>query len=176
MYTAFKRRLITLLILLKIQKQEYLYGILQIGYVASKEYIDYLFGSLSNPTNSLFDKSRRNVDRPIVMLIPDSLSGSTVSIISQILPFHTSLKNSFESFKQVLILDPLVQISDAVPVSINGFNGIKYQFTYNGDPSFTQNQIFFVKGSKAYLILSQLGLTSIDQIKEKRDLDFIINS
>jgi hypothetical protein len=145
-------------------------------HVASKEYIDYLFGSLPGSTNSLFDKSRHSVDRPIVMLIPDSLSGSTVSIFSQTLPFHTSLKNSFESFKQALLLDPLAQISDAIPVSINGLNGFRYNFTYNGDPSFTQTQIFFVKGAKAYFILSQLGLTSIDEIKEKGDLDFIINS
>lgn len=148
-------------------------------HVASKEYVDSIFGgSGSNSANSLSDKITSNINKPNVMLVPESLSGSSLFVLSEVLPFQTSLENYFKSSKRTLLLDPSTEVSDAVPVSINGLNGLKYNATYNVDPSVTQQQILFIKDSKAYIIASQLGsqLESADQIKESKDLNSMINS
>lgn len=156
-------------------------------HVASKEYVDTTFGQASNDLakslNDKYNSSAENAQtgeriqesvKPIVMLLPESMSGSTFFILSEILPFEIPIDKYFELTKKNIILDPMTKVSEPVAISVGGWNGLKYNVTNNNNPSFVQTQMLFVKDSKGYVVVSQSGFT--DKNKESQDLQFITNS
>lgn len=155
--------------------------------IASKEYVDSTFGQASNDfaksLSAKFNSSAENSQigerihesvKPIVMLLPDSMSGSTFFILNEILPFEIPVDKYFELTKKNIILDPMTKVSDPVAISVGDWNGLKYNVTNSNDPSLVQTQMLFVKDSKGYVVVSQSGFT--DKIKESQDLTSIINS
>ena len=76
-------------------------------HTASQEYLNMMFGDdLEADSNSsgIQDKES-NVD-PIVMILPESLSGSAFFILSEILPFNLPIDRYFELTKENILLDP----------------------------------------------------------------------
>ena len=137
--------------------------------VASQEYTKSLLGntvtikSLSNKISS--------IDTPVVILFPESLNGASFNIISEVLPFPTTLDKYVENAKKQLMLRNMSVGKDA-PVSINNSNGIKYNITLPNGKS--ETQILFVKGSHGIVITYATGITS--QTKNVADINSIINS
>jgi hypothetical protein len=139
--------------------------------VASKEYTNSIYGN----SEDMADTSQSSgTTSPIVMLVPESLSGSSFAILSEILPFPLSLEKYFESTKRSFLLSPEVSISDPVPVSLGGLNALKYNVSYSDLPDFVQTQTLFVKDSKGFIIASTL--VSTEQSNESLELNSITNS
>lgn len=142
-------------------------------HVASKEYLDTLFG-MSNSEDSLSDVNTNNIFKPIVMVIPESMSGSMLGISYEILPFPASVEEYYEKTKQTtLLMDPTASVGEPIPISIGSWNGLKFNAS-NPDFDLTQTQMVFVKDSKGYIVAFQTIPTG--QIKESQDLTSIINS
>jgi hypothetical protein len=140
-------------------------------HVASKEYTNSYYGN----SEDMVDTSQSTgVSSPIVMLVPESLSGSSFTILSEILPFPISVEKYFESTKQSFLFLPNTLISDPVPVSLGGLTGLKYNVSSSNLPEFVQTQTLFVKDSKGMAIVSNLGQT--EQSKEASELNSIANS
>jgi hypothetical protein len=108
------------------------------------------------------------------MLVPESLSGSSLTITSEILPFPISTEKYVESIRQSFLLSPDTSLSEPVPVSLGGLNGLKYSISYSNSPEIVQTQTVFVKGSKAFVITSNLAQSDLST--ESSELNTIANS
>lgn len=135
--------------------------------VASKDYTNSLFGTSDDPFGAV---------KPIVALLPDSFNGASFAILTEILPFPVSVEKYYETFKTSLLSDPSVEVSNAVPISLVGTNGIKFNITYYypGEPDNIQTQIAIIKDSTAFTIGSNLGYD--EQSKDRASINSIINS
>ncbi len=87
-----------------------------------------------------------------------------------------SVEKYYETFKRSLLSDPSVEVSNPVPISIAGTNGLKFNITYYypGDQDNIQTQIAFIKDSTAFTIGSNLGYN--EQSKDGASINSIINS
>lgn len=87
-----------------------------------------------------------------------------------------SVEKYYETFKTSLLSDPSVEVSNAVPISIVGTNGIKFNiaYYYPGEPDNIQTQIAIIKDSTAFTIGSNLGYD--EQSKDRASINSIINS
>ena len=135
--------------------------------VASQEYTDRVFGT-SDGSGSTTDA--------IVSLLPESVNGAAFDILSEILPFPMSVEKYYEMGKSQILSDPTAEVSNAVPISIAGTNGLKYNITFS-DPEyqgFLQTQIAFIKDSTAFIIMYNLGHN--DQSKDMASINSVTNS
>ncbi len=144
--------------------------------VASKDFTNAFFGKsgAANPSseNGAPDNSPSpslSTTAPIVMLLPQSLDGANIVILSEILPFPITVDKYIEITKSHLTTFP---ISSAIPFSIANSNGLKY--TLQLPSGVTQTQIAFVKGSKAFITGYNLG--QVNQAKDAADINSIISS
>ena len=142
-------------------------------HTASQEYLNMMFGDdLGTDSNSSDIQDKESNVNPIVMILPESLSGSAFFILSEILPFNLPIDRYFELTKENILLDPTYYVSDPMPVTVGEMNGLKYNVTSNTGSGITQTQMMFVSNSKGYIFASQVGNT--DQTKESQDLNSII--
>jgi hypothetical protein len=139
--------------------------------VASEEYVNDIFSSF--PTDAQLGTTMPGTVKPIVVVLPESLSGSMFGILSETLPFEMSIDKYFENAKRSILVDPSASVSDPEPVSVDGIDGVKYTVSYD-DLGFSQNQIAFIKDGKGYGIMTQA--IPPNQIKEQNDLDSILKS
>jgi len=80
------------------------------------------------------------------LLLHSSLDGSSFVILSEELPFPISIDQYITTAKNHLG----ILMSNAVPISIVNYNGVKYDILLpNGT---TQAQIAFIKYSQAFII------------------------
>jgi hypothetical protein len=138
--------------------------------IASKEYTQSIYGIPSD--NSLFGSFSENLGGPIVLILPKSLNGSSLSIIYELLPFPMSVDKYVKIIRNYLS-DETTSLSTQIPVSIDNLNGYKYNITQSYDP-FTQTQIVFIKELKGFTIMYNLGET--EQSKNIEDINLIVNS
>ena len=151
--------------------------------VASKDYTNAFFGNpnAANPssssengatttttttTNSLPSLSTTT---PIVLLLPQSLDGANLVILSELLPIPMTVNKYIELTKSHLSTIPF---SNAIPFSISNYSGLKYNIAL--PKGINQTQIAFVKDSKAFVIGYILGITN--QTKDAADIKSIISS
>lgn len=138
--------------------------------VASQEYTKSLLGntitikSLSNNVSSI-------VVTPIAILFPESLNGASFNIISEVLPFPTTIDKYFENAKKQLMLRNM-SVGKDTPISISNLNGVKYNTTLPNGKS--ETQMLFVKDSNGIVITYVTGMTG--QTKNFADINSIINS
>lgn len=131
--------------------------------IASQEY-----------ANSMFGDSVSTTVKPVVVLFPESLSGASFAILSEILPFPVSIDQYYEMNARSILSDPLAKMGNAVPVTLGGLSGLKYNITFTDIPDLIQTQMFFIKDSKVFLIAHNTGLT--EQSKDNADINSMIAS
>lgn len=148
--------------------------------IASQQYTNTLFGQ-SEPANSFSNNSSGTAgssvlqsppsptSKPIALILPQSLDGSSVVVLSEVLPFPMPIDKYLEATKSHL--GPL-SMSAPTPVSIANTNGLKYTILLPND--LTQTQIAFIKDSQAFVIGYTVG--KADQQKDLSDINSIINS
>jgi tetratricopeptide (TPR) repeat protein len=129
---------------------------------ASDEYIDSIYG---------------DSEGFIVLMVPKSLDGSSMSIIYEELPFSISTKE-YVKISEKNIQDDETSVSESIPVSIGSLDGLKYNVTVSDDTSpdgvYVSTQLVFVKNSKAFVITYNLGET--ERAKDLRDIESMIDS
>lgn len=156
-------------------------------HIASKEYVNAIYSSgsqeyadnlvqNSNTTrvNSSTSTDVQSIVKPVVILLPESLSGTTFFILSEILPFQIPVEKYFEITKKNILLEPTAQVGKPIPISISDVKALKFNVTHTDDPNYPQTDILFVKDSKGYDIISQLGPN--EKLKESKDLEYMANS
>lgn len=136
--------------------------------VASDEYL-----------NSIYEEDS---EKPVVLILPKSLDGSSFSIQYQELPFSISANEFVKAAQKDLeesSSEEEVSMSKYIPISVGSLKGYKYNITIpvsNG--VFEQTQVVFTKGSKVFIIAYNLGETDIakyvDDIQQMID-SFEIN-
>ena len=90
--------------------------------VASKDYTDAFFGNpvVANPSSDNGSSSNSSPfhpnTAPIVLLLPKSLDGANLVILSEILPFPISVDKYIETTKSHILSIPM---SNAIPFSIS---------------------------------------------------------
>ncbi len=140
--------------------------------IASKDYTNSFFGNPADNTASTTTTPTSTLSpstKPIALVLPQSLDGTNLIILSEVLPFPITVDKYIEITKSHLTTIPM---SNAIPFSIANSNGLKYTLSLPND--LNQTQIAFVKGSKAFVVGYNLG--SGDQAKDTADINSIINS
>lgn len=141
--------------------------------IASKDYTNSFFGNPADNTASTTTTTTTSTlspsTKPIALVLPQSLDGTNLIILSELLPFPITVDKYIEITKSHPTTIPM---SNAIPFSIANSNGLKYTLSLPDD--LNQTQIAFVKGSKAFVVGYNLG--SGDQAKDTTDINSIINS
>lgn len=128
--------------------------------IASDEYTQLMLGDSSGA----------------IVLLPQSLDGSSLMIIEEVLPFSISSEKYYDLTRKNLEASEIF-VSDAVTTSIGPLNAFKYNVTsgneYSKDSS-VQTQIVFSKDSKGFVIA--YTPSNIDPRKDLLDIKTIIDS
>ena len=139
--------------------------------VTTKEYTNAMFGEKDITDIGLYGDS--NLVIPIVLLLPESLDGSSFLILSELLPFPVSLEKYAELTRTSLVADPTIKLSNNLPISFGNMSGLKYNVSSTSD-AYSQTQILFVDDSNAFVIGYTVGETA--QSKIIMDIDSMIGS
>ena len=128
--------------------------------VTDKEYADAIFGDMDGMDNGLNQDPK--LVEPIVLLLPESLDGSSFLILSELLPFPVSIEKYTELTRNSLLADPTIKLSNNLPISLSNISGLKYNVTSKSDP-YLQTQILFVNDSNAFVVGYTIGETEKSQ-------------
>lgn len=128
--------------------------------VANKEYADAMLGNGGDMDNGL--NQDPNLVEPIVLLLPESLDGSSFLILSELLPFPVSIEMYTDLTRNSLLTDSTIKLSDNLPISLGNMSGLKYNVTSTSDP-YLQTQILFVNDSNAFVVGYTVGETEKSQ-------------
>lgn len=135
--------------------------------VTTKEYTNAMLGDNEITDTGLYQDS--NLVKPIVLLLPESMDGSSFLILSELLPFPVPLEKYVELTTNSLMADPTIKLSNNLPISLGNTSGLKYNVSSTSDP-YSQTQILFVDDSNAFVV----GYTVGEPEKSKNIMD--INS
>ena len=96
--------------------------------VASQDYTKSLLG---NPITikSLLNNISSSIITSIVILFPESLNGTSFNIVSEMLPFPTTIDKYFENAKKQLMLRNM-SVGKDTPIVLSNLNGVKYNNAY----------------------------------------------
>jgi hypothetical protein len=111
--------------------------------------------------------------KPIVLLLPESMDGSSFLILSELLPFSMPLEKYAELTRNSLVADPTIKLSNNLPILLGNMSGLKYNVSSTSDP-YSQTQILFVDDSTAFVVGYTVGETG--QSKNNMDIDSMIDS
>lgn len=139
--------------------------------VTTKEYTNAMLGENDITDTGLYQDS--NLVRPIVLLLPESLDGSSFLILSELLPFPVPLEKYAELTRDSLVADPTIKLSNNLPISLGNMSGLKYNVSSTSDP-YSQTQILFVDDSNAFVVGYTVGET--EQSKNIMDINSMIGS
>ena len=128
--------------------------------VTTKEYVDAILGDKDGMDNGLNQDPK--LVEPIVLLLPESMDGSSFLILSELLPFPVPLEKYTELTRNSLLTDPTIKLSNNLPISLGNMSGLKYNVTSTSDP-YLQTQILFVDDSNAFVIGYTVGETEKSQ-------------
>ena len=139
--------------------------------VTNKEYIDAMLGERDGVDNGL--NQDPNLVEPVVLLLPESLDGSSFLILSELLPFHMPIEKYTDLTRNSLLTDPTIKLSNTLPISLSNMSGFKYNVNYKSDP-YLQTQILFVDDSNAYVVGYTVGETEKSQ--NIKDINSMVES
>lgn len=139
--------------------------------VTTKEYFDAMLGDKDN-TDTGLNQDPKLVE-PIVLLLPESMDGSSFLILSELLPFSVPLEKYTELTRNSLVADPTIKLSNNLPISLGSMSGLKYNVSSTSDP-YSQTQILFVDDSNAFVVGYTVGET--EQSKNIMDINSMIGS
>ncbi|ALI35579.1 hypothetical protein NMY3_01375 [Candidatus Nitrosocosmicus oleophilus] len=128
--------------------------------VTSKEYADAMLGNDGGMDNGLNQDPK--LVEPIVLLLPESLDGSSFLILSELLPFPVPIEKYTDLTRNSLLTDSTIKLSDNLPISLGNMSGLKYNVTSTSDP-YLQTQILFVNDSNAFVVGYTVGETEKSQ-------------
>ena len=128
--------------------------------VTSKEYADATLGNDGGMNNGLNQDPK--LVKPIALLLPESLDGSSFLILSELLPFPVPIEKYTDLTRNSLLTDPTIKLSDNLPISLGNMSGLKYNVTSTSDP-YLQTQILFVNDSNAFVVGYTVGETEKSQ-------------
>ncbi|MDF0681688.1 MAG: hypothetical protein P0116_12070 [Candidatus Nitrosocosmicus sp.] len=128
--------------------------------VTSKEYADAMLGNDGGMNNGLNQDPK--LVKPIALLLPESLDGSSFLILSELLPFPVPIEKYTDLTRNSLLTDPTIKLSDNLPISLGNMSGLKYNVTSTSDP-YLQTQILFVNDSNAFVVGYTVGETKKSQ-------------
>ena len=128
--------------------------------VTNKEYVDAMLGDSGGMDNGLNQDPK--LVEPIVLLLPESLDGSSFLILSELLPFPVPIEKYTELTRNSLLTDPTIKLSNNLPISLGNMSGLKYNVTSTSDP-YLQTQILFVNDSNAFVVGYTVGETEKSQ-------------
>ena len=139
--------------------------------VTTKEYTSAILGEKDITDSGLYQDS--NLVKPIVLLLPESMDGSSFLILSELLPFPVPLEKYAELTRNSLVADPTIKLSNNLPISLGNMSGLKYNVSSTSDP-YSQTQILFVDDSNAFVVGYTVGET--EQSKNIMDINSMIGS
>lgn len=139
--------------------------------VTTKEYTNAMLGDKDITDTGLYQDS--NLVKPVVLLLPESMGGSSFLILSELLPFHVPLEKYAELTRNSLVADPTIKLSNSLPISLGNMSGLKYNVSSTSDP-YSQTQILFVDDSNAFVVGYTVGET--EQSKNIMDINSMIGS
>jgi len=139
--------------------------------VTTKEYTNAMLGDKYITDTGLYQDS--NLVKPIVLLLPESMDGSSFLILSELLPFPVPLEKYAELTRNSLVADPTIKLSNNLPISIGNKSGLKYNVSSTSDP-YSQTQILFVDDSNAFVVGYTVGKT--EQSKNIVDINSMVGS
>ena len=128
--------------------------------VANKEYVDAMLGDSGGMDNGLNQDPK--LVEPIVLLLPESLDGSSFLILSELLPFPVPIEEYIDLTRNSLLTDHTIKLSNNLPISLSNMSGSKYNVTSTSDP-YLQTQILFVNDSNAFVVGYTVGETEKSQ-------------
>ncbi len=139
--------------------------------VTTKEYVDAILGDKDSMDTGLNQDPK--LVEPIVLLLPESMDGSSFLILSELLPFPVPLEKYTELTRNSLVADPTIKLSNNLPISLGNMSGLKYNVSSTSDP-YSQTQILFVDDSNAFVVGYTVGET--EQSKTIMDINSMIGS
>ena len=139
--------------------------------VTTKEYTNAMLEDKDITATGLNEDS--NLIKPIVLLLPESMDGSSFLILSELLPFPVPLEKYAELTRNSLVADPTIELSNNLPISIGNKSGLKYNVSSTSDP-YSQTQILFVDDSNAFVVGYTVGKT--EQSKNIVDINSMVGS
>ena len=139
--------------------------------VTTKEYTNAMLGDKDIPSTGLYEDS--NLIKPIVLLLPESMDGSSFLILSELLPFPVPLEKYAELTRNSLVADPTIKLSNNLPILLGNMSGLKYNVSSTSDP-YSQTQILFVDDSNAFVVGYTVGKT--EQSKNIVDINSMVGS
>lgn len=139
--------------------------------VTTKEYVDAILGDKDDMDAGLNQDPK--LVEPIVLLLPESMDGSSFLILSELLPFPVPLEKYTELTRNSLVADPTIKLSNNLPISLGNMSGLKYNVSSASDP-YSQTQILFVDDSNAFVVGYTAGET--EQSKNIMDINSMIGS
>jgi len=139
--------------------------------VTTKGYVDAILGDKDSMDTGLNQDSK--LVEPIVLLLPESMDGSSFLILSELLPFPVPLEKYTELTRSSLVADPTIKLSNNLPISLGNMSGLKYNVSSTSDP-YSQTQILFVDDSNAFVVGYTVGET--EQSKNIMDINSMIGS
>jgi hypothetical protein len=139
--------------------------------VTTKEYTNAMLGDKDITATGLYQDS--NLVKPIVLLLPESMDGSSFLILSELLPFPVPLEKYAELTRNSLVADPTIKLSNNLPISLGNKSGLKYNVSSTSDP-YSQTQILFVDDSNAFVVGYTVGKT--EQSKNIVDINSMVGS
>jgi hypothetical protein len=139
--------------------------------VTTKEYTNAMLGDRDITATGLYEDSK--LVKPIVLLLPESMDGSSFLILSELLPFPVPLEKYAELTRNSLVADPTIKLSNNLPISLGNKSGLKYNVTSTSDP-YSQTQILFVDDSNAFVVGYTVGKT--EQSKNIMDINSMVGS
>ena len=139
--------------------------------VTTKEYVDAILGDKDDIDSGLNQDPK--LVEPIVLLLPESLDGSSFLILSELLPFPVPIEKYTELTRNSLLTDPTITLSNNLPISIGNMSGLTYNVTSTSDP-YSQTQILFVNDSNAFVVGYTAG--EIQKSQNIMDINSMIDS
>ena len=139
--------------------------------VTTKEYVDAILGDKDDMDSGL--NQDPNLVEPMVLLLPESLDGSSFLILSELLPFPVPIEKYTELTRNSLLTDPTITLSNNLPISLGNMSGLKYNVTSTSNP-YSQTQILFVDNSNAFVIGYTVG--EIKKSQNIMEIDSMVDS
>ncbi|TVP39101.1 hypothetical protein [Candidatus Nitrosocosmicus arcticus] len=139
--------------------------------VTTKEYVDAILGDKGGMDTGLNPDPK--LVEPIVLLLPESMDGSSFLVLSELLPFPVPLEKYTELTRNSLVADPTIKLSNNLPISLGNISGLKYNVSSTIN-SYSQTQILFVDDSNAFVVGYTVGET--EQSKNIMDINSMIGS
>ncbi|MDN5846843.1 MAG: hypothetical protein L0H53_11285 [Candidatus Nitrosocosmicus sp.] len=122
--------------------------------VTTKEYVDPMLGEKDGMDRGMNHDPK--LVEPIVLLLLQSMDGSSFLILSELLPFPVPIEKYTDLTRSSSLSDPTIKLSNSLSISLSSMSESKYNVTSTSDP-YLQTQILFVDDSNAFVVGHAIG-------------------